>query len=277
MTFALARHAHFQVRSATQGKVHFVGAGPGDPDLLTLKAHHLLRQADVVIYAGSLIPEAILRHVPGTAVLYNSAHLTLERVMEITLTAVRAGRRVMRLHSGDTSLYSAVQEQIAVLENEGIDFDVVPGVSAFQAAAAALKSELTLPEKVQTIILTRGEGNTPMPEKESLAALAAHQATLCIYLSARLADQVQAQLLTAYPPDTPVAIAYRVSWPDEQIVVARLDQLADQMRQHQFVRTTLILVGSAIGGRHRRSQLYDEKHGHLFRKRTAEPENDPAS
>lgn len=283
MTFALARHARFQIRS-TQGKVCFVGAGPGDPELITLKARRILRQAEVVIYAGSLIPEAMLRHVPRTAVLHNSAYLTLEQVMDITINAVRAGRRVVRLHSGDTSVYSAIQEQIAVLNKERIDFDVVPGISSFQAAAAALKCELTLPEKAQTIILTRGEGNTPMPACESLAELAKHQATLCIYLSARLADRVQADLLTAYPPDTPVAIAYRVSWPDEQIVVTRLDQLASAMREHGFVRTTLILVGAALGGGQARSRLYDEQHGHIFRKRAAAAagpgeshEDDPAS
>ncbi len=275
MTFALARHAHFQVASKEQGKVYFVGAGPGDPQLLTMKAHQLLCQAEVVLYAGSLIPEAVLRHVPGTARLHNSAHLTLEQVMELTLQAVRAGRRVVRLHSGDPSIYGAIQEQMAILEKENVEFEVVPGVSSFQALAAALKSEFTLPETVQTIILTRGEGNTPMPEKEVLAALAQHQATLCVFLSARLAQQVQEQLLTAYPPDTPVAIAHRVSWPDEAIVVTRLDRLADEVRRHAFQRTTLIAVGRAIGGRQHRSHLYDESHGHLFRKR-AGPQEDPA-
>ncbi len=277
MTFALARHARFQVKVPMQGKVAFVGAGPGDPELITLKAQRILRQAEVVVYAGSLIPDAMLRHVAGTALIHNSAYLTLEQVMDITLKAARAGRRVVRLHSGDTSIYSAIQEQIAILEWEAIDFDVVPGISSFQAAAAALKRELTLPEKVQTIILTRGEGNTPMPARESLAALAQHQATLCIYLSARLAEQVQGQLLTAYPADTPVAICHRVSWPDEQIVVTRLDQLAARMQELGFVRTTLILVGAALGGGQQRSQLYDEKHGHIFRKRSARAEDDPAS
>jgi precorrin-4 C11-methyltransferase len=276
MTFALARHARFQGKSAAQGKVCFVGAGPGDPELITLKARRILSQADVVIYAGSLIPEAMLRHAPGTAALHNSAYLTLEQVMETTLKAARSGRRVVRLHSGDTSIYSAIQEQIAILEKEPIDFAIIPGVSSFQALAAALKCELTLPEKVQTIILTRGEGTTPMPAQESLASLAQHQATLCIYLSARLAEQVQAQLLTAYPSDTPVAIAYRVSWPDQQIVVTRLDQLASQMRAHGFVRTTLILVGAALAGGQQRSQLYDEKHGHIFRKRSSREEDDSA-
>jgi precorrin-4 C11-methyltransferase len=281
MTFALARYDRFEVKHPAQGKVYFVGAGPGDPHLLTLKGDHLLRLAEVVVYAGSLIPEALLRHVPRTARLHNSAHLTLEETLAITLQAVRHGQRVVRLHSGDTSIYSAIQEQIAVLKKENVEVEVVPGVSSFQALAAALKSEFTLPEKVQTVILTRGEGNTPMPCKESLAALAQHQATLCIFLSARLVDKVQEELLTAYPPDTPVAIAHRVSWPDEEIVVTRLDKLAEEMRRRDFQRTTLIAVGAALGGRHfggrhGRSHLYDENHGHIFRKR-APAKNDPAS
>lgn len=280
MTFALARHSRYEPARDETGKVYFVGAGPGDPALLTVKTQRLLHKGDVVIYAGSLIPEAILRQVPGTAELHNSAHLTLEQVMDITLRAARQGKRVLRLHSGDTSIYSAIQEQIAVLEREGIEFEVVPGVSSFQALAAALKSEFTLPEKVQTVILTRGEGATPMPERESLARLAEHQATLCIFLSARLADEVQAQLLEHYPPATPVAVAHRVSWPDEQIVVTRLDRLGETVRRHDFQRTTLIAVGEAVGGRHLRSHLYDERHGHIFRKRTTnreQPADGPAS
>jgi len=268
MTFALARHQRFQMSAKNKGKVYFVGAGPGDPQLLTLKAHHLLKTAETIIYAGSLIPERILLHAPATAQIYNSAFLTLEEVMSLTLKAVRAGKTVLRLQSGDTSIYSSIQEQIALLEKEKIDFEIVPGISSFQALAAVLKSEFTLPEKVQTIILTRGEDNTPMPEKESLAALAQHQATLCIFLSARLAQKVQEQLLSAYAPETPVAIAHRVSWPDQEIIVTRLERLADVMRERDFQRTTLIAVGEAIGGRHRRSQLYDENHGHLFRKRS---------
>jgi precorrin-4 C11-methyltransferase len=265
MTFALARLASYQERTA--GRVIFVGAGPGDPDLLTIKARQALRRADVVIYAGSLVPEAVLRHAPATAVLHNSAPLTLEQVMEITKAAVDKGECVIRLHSGDTSLFSAIQEQLAILEDAGIDCEVIPGISAFQATAAALKSELTIPEIVQTIILTRGEGMTKMPPGESLEALAQHKATLCIFLSARMAETVQAQLLTAYPPQTPAVIAYRVSWPDEKIIATTLANLADEVRRHRLTRTTLFLVGDAIGGRRNRSRLYDRSHGHLFRAR----------
>jgi precorrin-4 C11-methyltransferase len=267
MTFALARLASYQERTAA-GRVIFVGAGPGDPELLTIKARQALRRADVVIYAGSLVPEAVVRQAPATAVLHNSAPLTLEQVMEITKAAVDNGQCVVRLHSGDTSLFSAIQEQLAVLEDAGIDCEVIPGISAFQATAAALKSELTLPEVVQTVILTRGEGMTKMPSAESLESLAQHKATLCIFLSARLAETVQAQLLTAYPPQTPAAIAYRVSWPDEKIIVTTLANLADEVRRHRLTRTTLFLVGEAIGARRNRSQLYDRSHGHLFRARS---------
>jgi precorrin-4 C11-methyltransferase len=191
-------------------------------------------------------------------------------------TAVRAGKRVVRLQSGDLSLYSAIQEQMTLLDAEGIEYEAIPGISAFQAAAAALKSELTLPEVVQTIILTRGEGKTAMPSGESLAALAAHRASLCIFLSARLSQQVQEQLLTAYPPETPVAILYRVSWPDEKIILTDLQHLHRDMRQHNLTRTTLILVGEAIGARQNRSRLYHSTHAHIFRGRDAAAHDSPA-
>jgi precorrin-4 C11-methyltransferase len=266
MTFALARATPFEERGVASGKVTFIGAGPGDPELLTVKAQRVLQRADVVIYAGSLVPEAILHHAPATATLHNSAPLTLEDVMGLMLTAVRAGKKVVRLHSGDVSLYSAIQEQITHLEAAGVAYDIIPGISSFQAAAAVLRSELTIPEVTQTIILTRGEGHTPMPDRESLASLAAHQATLCLFLSARLSQKVQAQLLTAYAPETPVAIVYRVSWPDEQTIVTQLQHLHRTIREHKLTRTTLILVGQAIGARMNRSHLYDAAHAHIFRR-----------
>jgi len=268
MTFALARLSSFGSTSDRRARVTFLGAGPGDPDLLTVKGRRVLAGADVIVYAGSLIPEAVLKHAPVTAVLHNSAHLTLEEVMRILVDAARAGKRVVRLQSGDTSIYSAIQEQMALLDEAGIDFDVIPGVSSFQAAAAALCAELTLPETVQTIILTRAEGETPMPAGETLEALARHRATLAIFLSARLSDTVQQQLLTAYPPDTPVAICCRVSWPDQQIIRIMLAELHEEMRRHKLTRTVLILVGDALGRRQHRSQLYDPAHAHIFRTRT---------
>jgi precorrin-4 C11-methyltransferase len=269
MTFALARLASFEV-PAEPGKVHFVGAGPGDPELLTLKGRRALAQADVIVYAGSLVAEEVLRHASPTAVLHNSAPLTLEEVMDRLIAAIRAGKRVVRLHSGDTSIYSAIHEQMTRLDQAGIGYEVIPGISSFQAAAAALQAELTLPEVAQTVILTRAEGETPMPSGEALVELAKHRSTLCIFLSARLADSVQEQLLIAYPPDTPAAILYRVSWPDEKIVLTELRHLAEEVRQHKLARTTLILVGDALRGSETRSRLYDRTHGHLFRARSRE-------
>jgi precorrin-4 C11-methyltransferase len=275
MTFALARLNSFEVSTGKRGRVTFVGAGPGDPELMTLKGRRLLGKADIVVYAGSLIPEPVLKHAPATAVLHNSAHLTLEEVMTILIDAARAGKRVVRLQSGDTSIYSAIQEQLTLLDDSGIDFDVVPGVSSFQAAAAALCAELTLPETVQTIILTRAEGETPMPAGESLADLARHRATLAIFLSARLSENVQKQLLTSYPADTAVAICHRVSWPDEQIIRTTLADLHETIHRHKFTRTVLILVGAALrfgnpGRRQHRSQLYHPGYGHIFRARSRE-------
>jgi precorrin-4 C11-methyltransferase len=268
MTFALARLAAFEERGGGQGRVTFLGAGPGDPDLLTCKGVAVLRQGDVVVYAGSLVPEEILRHAPAHARLYNSSFLTLEEIMATMLAAVRAGKRVVRVHSGDTSLYSAIQEQITQLDEAGVEHEVIPGISSFQAVAAALECELTLPEVVQTVILTRAEGLTRMPAGESLDALARHGATLCIFLSARLSEKVQEQLLTAYPADTPVAIAHRISWPDEKLIVTTLAHLHEEVRRHQLTRTTLLVVGQAVGARRNRSRLYDAAHGHLFRRRS---------
>jgi precorrin-4 C11-methyltransferase len=275
MTFALARSAAYEV-AGEQSPVLFVGAGPGDPDLLTVKARRALGRADVVVYAGSLVPEDMLRHAPARAVLHNSAPLTLEEVMAILIPAVRAGKRVVRLHSGDTSIYSAIQEQMTPLDEAGIAYEVIPGVSSFQAAAAALKTEFTLPETVQTVILTRAEGETPMPKGESLAELAQHRATLCLFLSARLVERVQKELLTAYDSDTPTAILYRVSWPDQKIVVTQLCHLAEEVRRHKLTRTTLIVLGDALARRQNRSRLYDGSHGHIFRGRNRDEASPPA-
>lgn len=267
MTFALARRAEFQTASR-QGKVIFIGAGPGDPELLTLKARRALQRAAVVVYAGSLIPEEVVRCASATAPRHNSASMTLEEVMAILIRSARAGKTVARLQSGDTSIYSAIQEQMTLLDEAGIDYEVIPGISSFQAAAAALKAELTLPESVQTIILTRAAGKTPMPHGEALEQLARHRSTLCIFLSATLAAKIERQLLTAYPPTTPVAILHRVSWPDEKIIVTELGKLRATIRANRLTRTTLILVGEAIAGRKNRSRLYDATHGHIFRSRS---------
>ena len=266
MTFALARVSWLADQNVSPTKVTFIGAGPGDPDLVTHKARRVLAGADAVVYAGSLIPEALLRLAPPQAVLHNSASLTLEEVSDILIQAARGRRRVVRLQSGDTSIYSAIGEQVALLDKAGIDYEVIPGISSYQALAASLACELTVPGVVQTVILTRGEGQTPMPEREALETLAKHGATLAIFLSARLGEDVQARLLAAYPPQTSVVIAYRVSWPDECIIRTTLANLHEELRRHKLSRTTLILVGTALAvHEHRRSQLYDPEHGHIFR------------
>jgi precorrin-4 C11-methyltransferase len=272
MTFALARLAAFEERSAEQGRVIFLGAGPGDPELMTCKGVAALHQADVVVYAGSLVPEEVLRHAPAGTQMVNSSFLTLEEILEVMLAAVCAGKKVVRVHSGDTSLYSAIGEQIRRLDDAGIEHEVIPGISSFQATAAALQCELTVPEVVQTVILTRAEGLTKMPAGESLDALARHGATLCIFLSARLSERVQEQLLTAYPPDTPVAIAHCISWPEESLIVTTLDRLHEEVRRQQLTRTTLILVGRAVAAGHQRSRLYNAAHSHLFRRRSRDAE-----
>jgi len=253
--------------------VYFVGAGPGDPDLLTVKAQRLIAQANVVVVANSLVPPAILAGVRSDAEVVRTANQTLETIVPLMIDRVQAGRSVVRLQSGDPSLYSAIHEQIAALVAVDIPFEVVPGISAFQAAAAHLGVELTVPGEVQTIILTRIGGRTQVPEREELATLAAHQASLCLYLSARHVTPAQAQLLAHYPPDTPVAVCYRLGWPDEQVVVVPLAEMAQVTEAADLTRTTLYVISpalKAIGGRFSsgdatRSRLYHPEHDHLFR------------
>jgi precorrin-4/cobalt-precorrin-4 C11-methyltransferase len=256
-----------------QPGVYIVGAGPGDPELLTLKAHRLLSQADVVLYADSLIPPQMLAAVKPGAEVIQTANKTLEEILPMMVARVRAQQSVVRLQSGDPSLYSAVYEQIQALAVADIPFEVVPGISTFQAAAARLQVELTVPELVQTIILTRISGRTHVPETEDLANLAAHQASLCLYLSAHHVEKAQTKLLTHYPPDTPVAICFRIGWPDEQLWVVPLTQMAAVTRSQQLQRTTLYLISPVLRpttGEEGRSRLYHPEHAHLFRpKRSA--------
>lgn len=246
-------------------RILFVGAGPGDPELLTLRGARALATADVVVYAGSLIPRGVLRHARPGARLHNSAALTLEDTHRLLAEAYHAGHQVVRLHSGDPSLYGAITEQMALLEAEGIPYEIVPGVSAFQAVAARLGIEYTQPGVVQTLILTRAGGRTGLPANESLAALARHGVTLCIFLSARHVAEVQDALLTSYPATTPVAVAYRATWPDEEIVTGTLGELAEIVRRQGYERTTLIVVGPSLQRQGGRSRLYDPTHWHLFR------------
>jgi precorrin-4/cobalt-precorrin-4 C11-methyltransferase len=245
--------------------VYIVGAGPGDPDLLTVKAYKLLAQADVILFADSLVPKQVLQIARPDAEIVGTANKTLEDILPLMIERVRSNQSVIRLHSGDPSLYSAIHEQMQALAAAEIPFEVIPGISAFQAAAAKLQVELTVPELVQTIILTRISGRTQVPETEELASLAAHKASLCLYLSARHVEDAQAQLMQHYPADTPVAVCFRVGWSDEKIWVVPLHQMAALTQQEKLIRTTLYLVSPALAGASARSRLYSPDHSHLFR------------
>lgn len=261
-------------RPHLEPRVYIVGAGPGDPDLLTVKAQRLLTQADVILYADSLVPKQILGFVRPDAEIIHTANKTLEEILPLMIQRVRSQHSVVRLHSGDPSLYSAVHEQIQTLAAAAIPFEVVPGISAFQAAAAKLHVELTVPGLVQSIILTRISGRTEVPASEELTSLAAHQASLCLYLSARHVVAAQIKLMQHYPADTPVAVCSRISWPDEKIWLVPLDQMAAVTEVNRLIRTTLYLISPALAVSHQtenlelkqaRSRLYNPEHTHLFR------------
>jgi precorrin-4/cobalt-precorrin-4 C11-methyltransferase len=252
--------------------VYIIGAGPGDPELITVKGRNILAQADVVIYANSLVPKQILDICRSGAELIPTANKTLEEIMPLVLEGVRSQKLVARLHDGDPSLYGAIHEQIIALNEAGITFEIIPGVSAFQLAAAKLQVELTIPELVQTIILTRISGRTQVPEQEELSSLAAHQASLCLYLSARHVENAQAKLLEHYPADTTVAICYRLGWPDEKIVLVPLKEMAAATSQEDLIRTTMYLVSPALGKLQGRSRLYHPDHDHLFRPKSCQTE-----
>jgi precorrin-4/cobalt-precorrin-4 C11-methyltransferase len=246
--------------------VKIVGAGPGAPDLLTLRAASAIQQAQVLLWTDSLVSPRIAALAPPECERIGTSTLTLEEVMESLVQRSRAGLRVVRLHDGDPCLYGALAEQISCLADAGLEVEVVPGLSAYQATAAALGSELTLPGVVQTIVLSRAGGRTGMPEGESLGRLAALGASLCLYLSARHVEEVERELLLHYSPETPVAIGYRVSWPDQWLQVVPLHQMATTSRERGLIRTTLYVVSPALAGSGQaRSLLYSAQHHHLFR------------
>lgn len=244
-------------------RIYFVGAGPGDPELITVKGRRLLEQAEVVVYAGSLVPVALVEGL--AAELHDSAGLTLEEIIAIMSEGVRAGKRVVRLHTGDPSIYGAIREQMEQLARQRIPFEVVPGVSSATAAAAALGAELTLPEVSQTVIITRRAGRTPVPEKEDLVSLAAHRATMLILLSVAMIDQVAADLAAGgYPAETPVAVVEKVSWPEQRIIRATLGDIAGKVREAGIKKTAIIAVGEALreAPAGALSKLYDQSFSH---------------
>jgi len=252
--------------AADGGSLQIVGAGPGAPDLLTLRAARALEAAEVLVWTDSLINPQIAALAPAGCERIRTSTLTLEELLEVVIDRVKAGQRVVRLHDGDPCLYGALAEQICRLADACIAVEVVPGLSAYQATAAALGQELTIPGLVQTIVLSRAGGRTGVPEKESLAHLAALGASLCLYLSARHVEEVQAELLQHYPADTPVAIGYRVSWPDQWLQVVPLREMAATTRERQLIRTTLYIVSPALAASgSQRSRLYSASHNHLFR------------
>lgn len=250
-----------------RAEVYIVGAGPGDPDLLTIRAQKLLSAADVILFADSLVPKEILSFCRQDAELIRTANKTLEEIVPLMVERVQQEKAVVRLHSGDPSLYSAIHEQIQLLTEAKIPFEVIPGISAFQAAAAKLNVELTVPELVQTIILTRISGRTQVPPTEELATLAAHQASLCLYLSARHVEEAQAKLLEHYPSDTSIAVCYRLGWHDEKIWVVPLNKMAECTQEQNLIRTTLYIISPALSAENGRSRLYNPEHNHLFRSR----------
>ena len=247
--------------------VHFVGAGSGAADLITVRGAKLLEEADVVIYAGSLVNPELLSYAREDCEIHNSAEMTLEQVLAVVKDAEAAGKTTVRLHTGDSSIYGAVREQFDQLEALGIAYDVCPGVSSFCGAAAALKAEYTLPDVSQTVIITRVAGRTPVPEKESIRSLAAHQATMVLFLSTSLAGKLQTDLLAGgYAPETPAAVVYKATWPEEKVYRCTVETLAQTVEGNGLTKTALIIVGGCLGTEYLRSKLYDPGFTTEFRK-----------
>lgn len=246
--------------------VHFVGAGSGAADLITVRGQKLLTEADVIIYAGSLVNPEHLKIAKKDCRIYDSASMTLEEVIGVMKESEAAGKMTVRLHTGDPSIYGAIREQMDLLDESGISNDVVPGVSSCFGAAAALKAEFTLPDVSQTVIITRMAGRTPVPEKEEISLLAAHQATMVIFLSTGLLEPLKERLLAGgYRKDTPAAIVYKATWPDEKVFRGTVDTLPQMAKENGITKTALILVGDFLGDTYERSKLYDPAFTHEFR------------
>lgn len=248
-----------------RGHIEIVGAGPGDPELVSVRGKRLLQSADCILYAGSLVPKELTHYAKSGCFVESSAGMDLQTQIDTMIPFVERGLLVVRLHTGDPCIYGAIQEQMNKLDQLNVSYHITPGISSFQAAAAALKSQFTIPEEVQSIILTRGEGRTPMPDKEKLHMMARSQSTMCIYLSATLAPKIQADLLVHYPPETPVAICYKLTWKEEEIWQTTLAELASTVKDNKLSMTTMIVVGKAIGNRSGESKLYHRGFTHAFR------------
>jgi precorrin-4/cobalt-precorrin-4 C11-methyltransferase len=250
-----------------QGKVVFIGAGPGDPELLTIKASKVIQEADVIIYAGSLVNPEVLEYAKSDAVIYNSAELNLDEMIDIMEKSVQEGGLVARVHTGDPAIYGAIAEQIEQLKEKNISYEIIPGVSSLFATAAALEAELTLPEVSQTVIITRPSGRTPKPDREAIFRLAEHQATMCIFLGVHMIGKVVTELLTFYDPETPVAVVQKASWKDQKIVRGTLNNIADEVQEAGIQKTAIIVVGDVLGtSQVVPSKLYDAHFSHEYRK-----------
>ncbi len=263
-TVALAiDHQHLREQ---EGFIEIVGAGPGDPDLVSVRGRKMLERADLILYAGSLVPRELTSCAKAGAVVRSSAGMNLEEQCALMKEFYDQGKFIVRLHTGDPCIFGAIQEQMAFFDQHNMHYHITPGISSFLAAAAELRSQFTIPERTQTIILTRGEGRTPMPEKEQLHLLARSQSTMCIFLSAAIVDDVQRELLQEYPEDTPVAACYHLTWPDQRIYRGVLKDLAKIVHDNHLTLTTMLVVGEAIDNRKGFSELYNKHFTHLFRK-----------
>lgn len=245
--------------------VYFIGAGPGDPELLTIKGKKIIDQADVIIYAGSLVNKEVLSGAKEGAQIYNSASMTLEEVLEVMKAAHKKGWDIARVHTGDPAIFGAHREQMDALDKMGIPHKVIPGVSSFLAVSAALQKEYTLPGVSQTVILTRMEGRTPVPPKEKLQDLAKHNCTMVIFLSVGMIEQLSEILSKEYRKDTPVAVVYKASWEDQKIVIGTLETIAQKVKEAGITKTALTVVGDFLGDEYELSKLYDKTFSHEFR------------
>ena len=247
-------------------KVYFIGAGPGDPELITVKGQRIIKEADVIIYAGSLVPREVINCHKEGAEIYNSAVLNLEEVMDIMISAVN-NKKTARVHTGDPAIFGAHREQMDILDLYGIEYEVIPGVSSFLAAAASVKKEFTLPDISQTVICTRLEGRTPVPERESLESLASHRASMAIFLSVQMIDEVVKKLLKYYSPETSIAVVQRATWEDEKIVMGTLENIAEKVKEAKINKTAQILVGDFLAEKpkYSKSKLYDKYFTHEYR------------
>ena len=248
--------------------IFFIGAGPGDPELITVKGQNILKKADIIIYAGSLVNKELLRYAKNSAEIYNSANMNLGEVIQVMKNGEGNGRMVARLHTGDPSIYGAIREQIDELFKLGIEYEIIPGVSSFFAASAALKKEYTLPGVTQTVILTRMEGTTPVPGAESIEDLSKHRATMIIFLSVHMIDTLVDKLKSGYEETTPVAVVYKASWEDQKIIKGTLQDIADLVKKEGIRKTALVVVGNFLGNEYELSKLYDKNFSHEYRSST---------